>query len=126
MGIFNFFSKRSSKKESDDAPDTNVVEYEEDYFDESKLDSFQNVYVKPIAMRNLQNIQDIIQELKNGNIVISNIKPIISNNPAEAKRAIDQLKGTCKGLGGDIAGIGEDRLLVTPSFVKIWRGNSDF
>ena len=126
MGLFDFFSKKNTKPTTEGAPDANVVEYEENYFDESKLESFQNVYVKPITMRSLQNIQEIIQELKNGNIVISNIKPLVSNNPAEAKRAIDQLKGMCKGLGGDIAGIGEDRLLVTPSFVKIWRGESGF
>lgn len=126
MGFLNFFSKKKSKPATEDSHEANVVEYEENYFDESKLESFQEVYVKPITLRTLQNIQDIIQELKNGNIVISNIKPIVTNNPAEAKRAIDQLKGTCKGLGGDIAGIGEDRLLVTPSFVKIWRGDSGF
>ena len=126
MGILNFFSNKKTKKEVEAPPEANIVEYEENYFDESKLDSFQNVYVKSITMRTLQNIQEIVQELKTGNIVISNIKPIITNNPAEAKRAIDQLKGMCKGLGGDIAGVGEDRLLLTPSFVKIWRGESGF
>jgi len=126
MGLLDFFSKKDLKGQDKPAPDTNVIEYEENYFDENKLESFQEVYVKPMTMRGLQNIQEIVQELKHGNIVIVNIAQLINNNPAEAKRAIDQLKGTCKGLGGDLAGIGEDRLLITPSFVKIWRGDSGF
>jgi SepF-like predicted cell division protein (DUF552 family) len=39
----------------------------------------------------------------------------------ELKRAIAKLKKTCDALGGDIAGFGENMLIVPPSFVKIYR-----
>jgi SepF-like predicted cell division protein (DUF552 family) len=37
------------------------------------------------------------------------------------KRAIDKIKKTVEANEGDIAGFGENFLVVTPSFAKVWR-----
>jgi len=39
----------------------------------------------------------------------------------ELKRAINKLKKTCDAINGDIAGFGEDYIVITPSFGKIYR-----
>ncbi|MBR9700299.1 cell division protein SepF, partial [Candidatus Woesearchaeota archaeon] len=39
----------------------------------------------------------------------------------ELKRAINKLKKTCDATEGDIAGFGEDFIVITPSFAKIHR-----
>jgi SepF-like predicted cell division protein (DUF552 family) len=43
---------------------------------------------------------------------------------AELKRAIDKIKKTVEANEGDIAGFGENFLVVTPSFAKVWRAAS--
>jgi len=40
---------------------------------------------------------------------------------SELKRAIDKLKKTIEANEGDIAGFGENWLIATPSFAKVWR-----
>ena len=40
----------------------------------------------------------------------------------ELKRAINKLKKTIEVIGGDIAGLGEDYVILTPSFAEIYRG----
>ncbi len=39
----------------------------------------------------------------------------------ELKRAINKLKKTCDAIDGDIAGFGEDWIVVTPSFAEVHR-----
>ena len=39
----------------------------------------------------------------------------------ELKRAVNKLKKTCDAIEGDIAGFGEDWIVVTPSFAKVYR-----
>ena len=50
-----------------------------------------------------------------------NIKPLKNKDLVELKRAINKLKKTCDAVGGDIAGFGDDYLVVTPSFASIYR-----
>ena len=40
----------------------------------------------------------------------------------ELKRAINKLKKTTDAIEGEIAGFGDDYIVVTPSFAKIYRG----
>lgn len=47
--------------------------------------------------------------------------PIAERDPGELRRLIEQLKGICKGIGGDIVGIGDSRILVTPANIRIYR-----
>ena len=39
----------------------------------------------------------------------------------ELKRTINKLKKTCDAIEGDIAGISEDWIVVTPSFARVHR-----
>ncbi|HIH43270.1 TPA: cell division protein SepF, partial [Candidatus Woesearchaeota archaeon] len=39
----------------------------------------------------------------------------------ELKRAINKLKKTCEAIDGDIAGFGDDYLIVVPTFAEIYR-----
>jgi hypothetical protein len=42
----------------------------------------------------------------------------------ELKRSINKLKKTCDAVDGDIAGFGDDYIVVAPSFAKIYRAPS--
>jgi len=41
---------------------------------------------------------------------------------SELKKAVDKLKNTVSAIDGDIVGIDESYLLLTPSYAKIQRG----
>jgi SepF-like predicted cell division protein (DUF552 family) len=100
--------------------DVDSVQYEEDILSEEFLE-YGVTYVKPVKLRGLSDVQRINQELNEGNIVLGDITPLLSRDPQELKRAIDQLKGICRGIGGDIIGIGESKILVTPTNIRIYR-----
>ncbi|KYK38177.1 MAG: cell division protein SepF [Theionarchaea archaeon] len=100
--------------------DVDAVKYEEDILSEEFLE-YGVTYVKPIKLRSLADVQRVNQELNEGNIVLGDITPLLNRDPQELKRAIDQLKGICRGIGGDIIGIGESKILVTPTNIRIYR-----
>jgi SepF-like predicted cell division protein (DUF552 family) len=43
----------------------------------------------------------------------------------ELRKAIEDLYSYAQSAGGDIARLGEERIVVTPPGVKIWRGIYD-
>jgi SepF-like predicted cell division protein (DUF552 family) len=100
--------------------DVDAVNYEEDILSEEFLE-YGITYIKPVKLRSLADVQRINQELNEGNIVLGDITPLLGRDPQELKRAIDQLKGICRGIGGDIIGIGESKILVTPTNIRIYR-----
>ncbi len=65
---------------------------------------------------------DMIQQmLREGSIVFIKIRALKEKDMTELKRAVDRLRKTCVALEGDIAGIDEDYLVVTPNSVRVHR-----
>ena len=54
-------------------------------------------------------------------IALINIKPLKDKDIVELKRVVNKLKKTCDAIEGDIAGFGEDWIVVTPSFAHVYR-----
>jgi SepF-like predicted cell division protein (DUF552 family) len=80
---------------------------------------FEPIYVKSMEMQNIMDVESAVGELRNGNIVVLNISPIMNQDPGEVKRAIDQLRDVCNSLGGDIGRLTESKVIATPKFIKI-------
>ncbi|MFH1328946.1 MAG: cell division protein SepF, partial [Candidatus Bathyarchaeota archaeon] len=78
-------------------------------------------YVKALSLSNRSDIVKIKDELSSGNVLIVKITPLAIKSVDEVKNAIDDLKAHVETIGGDIARLGEERIVVTPSPVKIWR-----
>jgi len=118
--------KKVEKKEEKETKTTDLrgiegIEYEEDILTSKDFLEFGITYVKPMTIRNESDIQKITKELNDGNIILGNVTPIAERDPGELRRLIEQLKGICKGIGGDIVGIGDSRILVTPANIRIYR-----
>ena len=77
------------------------------------------IYVKSMDMQSLVDVQEAAEELRAGNLVILDITQLMNQDPAELKRAIDQLKGIAQGVGGDIGRLTESKVIATPKFVRI-------
>jgi len=77
------------------------------------------IYIKSMEMRSLLDVQEVAEELKNGNIMIIEIGTIMNQNPEELKRAIDQIKGICQAIGGSVGRLTDSKVIATPKFVSI-------
>ena len=98
---------------------------QEDYVELDTLqgeDSKSRVIVRPFVLEDFADIKEILDMLREGyTIALVNIKPLKDKDLVELKRAISKLKKTCDAIRGDIAGFGDDYIIVTPSFARIYR-----
>ncbi len=80
------------------------------------------IVVKQFTLQDFSDIKDPLDSLREGyTIAMINIKALKEKDIVELKRAVTKLKKTCDAIEGDIAGIGEDWIVVTPSFAHIYR-----
>jgi len=79
------------------------------------------IYIKAIPLRAYEDIDVIKAEVRAGNVIICNVAPLAKTNIEDVKRGINELNDYVNMIGGDIARLGEERVIVTPKNVKIWR-----
>ena len=80
------------------------------------------IIVRPFVLTDFEDTRTILDTLREGNtVLIINIKPLKDKDLVELKRAINKLKKTTDAIDGEIAGFGEDYIVVTPSFAQIYR-----
>ena len=100
----------------------NVPDYQE--FDEN---AFKEESVVRVRIENLNGFADTerVQNIvRDGAIVFLKIKDLRQKDITELKRSVDKLRKTTVAMDGDIVGVDEDMLIVTPSFAKIYRGKA--
>lgn len=78
-------------------------------------------YIKAMPLKGLEDLEKIKSELKASNILIVKITPLAMKSIEQVKNAIDELKNYCESISGDIARLGEERIVLTPQHIKIWR-----
>ena len=100
-------------------------EFEEEYLEldtSVKRSSTSRVIVRPFVLDDFSDIKPVLDSLREGRtICLVNIKPLKEKDIVELKRAINKLKKTTDAADGDIAGFGDDYIVVTPSFAEIYR-----
>jgi len=89
---------------------------------EQKNEKTRNkAYLKAMPLRNLADVEVIKHELNLGNILILKITPLARKSVEDVKKAVNELSAFTKSIGGDIASLGEERVVIVPNSVKIWR-----
>ena len=83
------------------------------------------IYVKAFPLRDPTDVPRIKAEIIEGNILIVKITPIAKRSVEETKSAISELVDFVKSIQGDIARLGEERIVMTPPTVKVWRRRED-
>lgn len=78
-------------------------------------------YLKAMPLRGLSDLDIVKSEVKSGNIVILRVRPLADENPEDVKQAVNELCAFVESVGGDIARLGEERVVICPQNVKIWR-----
>ncbi len=81
-----------------------------------------SILLKAFPLKSEEEITNIKEDVKNNTIVILKITPLAQKSVEELKTTIEQLTEFTTSFGGDIARLGEERIVITPPGVKIWRG----
>ncbi len=102
--------------------DVEMAEFNEDLMTEESFTRYQQILIQPIKLSSGEDLDRISDLLKEGNILLVNLASLQSEDPEIARGIVDQLKGVCTGLKGDMAAVSEDIVLVVPSFVRIVKG----
>jgi len=125
--ITSIFKNFFRGKEVEEIPlEEEISEYLDSVFDVegeniAELMGNTEIYVKSIHPTCLEDISRIEKELKRGHILIVHLTGLYER-PRECMRAIEQIRGILNFIGGDIGHIiGGETLIVTPSFIRIWR-----
>jgi len=116
-----FFSKI---KEKISGPKYEELEHEQGYVElDTEAEASQSkVVVRPFVLEDFEDVREILNVLREGaTIALVNIKPLKDKDLVELKRAINKLKKTTDAIEGEIAGFGEDYLVATPAFARIYR-----
>jgi len=83
-----------------------------------EMEQLKTVNVKIETIKSIEEVERIANFLRDGSIVFLRSQ---FTNLEDYKRVIEKLKKVCVAINGDIVGIGENNLLVVPSFAKIVR-----
>jgi SepF-like predicted cell division protein (DUF552 family) len=87
-------------------------------------DDMVSPYVRAMHLSQLKDLDLIERTLSAGNVLIVKITPIAKRSIEETKIAINQLSAFVKREGGDIARLGEERVVLTPPGIRIWRADA--
>jgi SepF-like predicted cell division protein (DUF552 family) len=103
--------------------DSSAESHDEDYLEidlgeQSKKE--KKVMVKLFTLKQYEDVNDILNSLREGyTIAVIDIQTLRKKDSIELKRAISKIKKTTDALEGNIAGFGENIVIVTPSFAQI-------
>ncbi len=89
--------------------------------EESASSQPSKIYLKAVPLRSLSDIDGIKNEVRSGTILIVKVSPLADKSIDDVKKAVNDLCEFIKTIDGDIARLGEERVVVTPSGVRIWR-----
>ena len=80
------------------------------------------IYLKAVTLKSISDVSDIKKDAKKEMIIILRVTPLAHRDVEELRKAIEDLYKYVQSSGGDIARLGEERVVITPPSVKIWKG----
>jgi uncharacterized protein len=80
------------------------------------------IYLKAITLKSISDVSDIKKDAKKEMIIILRVTPLAHKDVEELRKAIEDLYKYVQSSGGDIARLGEERVVITPPSVEIWKG----
>jgi SepF-like predicted cell division protein (DUF552 family) len=81
------------------------------------------ILLKALPLRSIDDVPKIQEDVGKRTIVILKVTPLAQKNVDELKQAVEQLYEFATSIGGDIARLGDERIVIAPPGVQIWRGS---
>ena len=88
----------------------------------SKSSNKQKMYLRSFPLTTINDIEKIKDHVESNNIVILRITPLANKDVNQLKDAVQNLYTFAESINGDIARLGEERVVITPPGVQVWRG----
>jgi len=115
--VFDKLKKAFSGSIGEEAPAEEYLE-----IDLEREEKENKVLVKLFVLKQYEDVNEILNNLREGyTIAVIDIKILRQKDSIELKRAVSKIKKTTDALDGSIAGFGENIVIVTPSFAKIYK-----
>lgn len=77
--------------------------------------------IKIESLNEFSDTENVLRAVREGSIVFLKIKGLKEKDMGELKRAVDKLKRTVLANNGDIAGVEQNWLIITPEFAAVHR-----
>lgn len=96
----------------------------EDYMNSAEMEDVDllhepaDMYIKPVTLTSERDVEPIEAEVSKKNIILLDISEL-NKRPTTRNTIISSLKAYVEKINGDIGQIDENRLLITPTKVKI-------
>lgn len=84
----------------------------------------RKISVKVENLTGFVDTERVQQLLREGNVIFLKIKDLRNKDINELKRCVERLKKTCLAMNGDMVGVDEDFLIITPDFARVFRGKA--
>lgn len=84
----------------------------------------RKIQVRVESLEEYADTDKVQKLLREGNIIFLKIKPMRDKDLGELKRAVAKIKKTITAMNGDIAGVDENYLIITPDFARVYRGEA--
>ncbi len=118
MGIFDKFGSALGLGGGSESADVHDYLNDEDLENLEEEEEEASAYVKPLTIVNNDSIREIKDELNSGNIVLLNISNLTKNEQT-LTQVVNHLKDYVRSIKGDIARLDTEKILLTPSKIKI-------
>lgn len=89
--------------------------------DIKRLAELEEVFIKSKKLESLADVPDVVNEIRDGNIVLLDISRLNDGNDQthlELRRIIERIRGETRSYSAEIALINDGCMIVTPSFVS--------
>jgi SepF-like predicted cell division protein (DUF552 family) len=80
----------------------------------------QETFIRVAELNAIEILPDIKKEIYDGNIILLDIS-LMKRDRTLLDRAIGELRNAVEDVQGDIAGVGDDLVVITPASIKIDR-----
>ena len=82
-------------------------------------------YIKAITIRDSSDIHTITEAIKKGMVLILSVTRLAQKDVKKLRKMVEELYVIARDSNADIARLGEERIIVTPPNVKIWKPDYD-
>ncbi len=82
-------------------------------------------FLKAITIRDPSDVHSIKEDIKKNMILILRVTPLAQSDVEKLRKVVEDLYTIAKNADADIARLGEERIIVTPPGVKIWKPEYD-
>jgi len=96
----------------------------EDFVEVSPAPEDSNISVKIDSLASYTDTDRVQQSLREGTVIFLRIRDLREKDINELKRSVEKLRKTITAMNGDVVGVDEDFLVLTPQFAKIYRGKA--